>query len=385
MVNARSSRTAGAAVQTIRRLPLRILDRYLLTELSGPFAFGLSAFTLIFSATQILNIGKLVSNQHAPLLAAIEVFLWSLPGIVVLVIPMALLLGVLLATQRLSGDSELTAMKAGGISLVRIVLPLLIAGFTISLAVLFLQEAVVPVAEDQRTYLINEVINHSSTFNRDLTVSAPLPGGGRQLTVATSFEPRSQTLQHVTLVQYNRENQPQQIIFAERARFDIDRWTLENASTYHFEPDGHIFSQPAVPQTQVEIGEKPAELVKRISHDNPEEMSRSQIADIIRSGQLTQQEQRKYTATYQEKLARPFACFVFALIALPFGLGAARGGGTSLGFGLAVAIVFVYYVIATIFSSIGSAALWAAPFAAWMPNVIFTYIGARRLAAVASV
>jgi len=385
VVNARSSRTAGAAVQTIRRLPLRILDRYLLTELSGPFAFGLSAFTLIFSATQILNIGKLVSNQHAPLLAAIEVFLWSLPGIVVLVIPMALLLGVLLATQRLSGDSELTAMKAGGISLVRIVLPLLIAGFTISLAVLFLQEAVVPVAEDQRTYLINEVINHSSTFNRDLTVSAPLPGGGRQLTVATSFEPRSQTLQHVTLVQYNRENQPQQIIFAERARFDIDRWTLENASTYHFEPDGHIFSQPAVPQTQVEIGEKPAELVKRISHDNPEEMSRSQIADIIRSGQLTQQEQRKYTATYQEKLARPFACFVFALIALPFGLGAARGGGTSLGFGLAVAIVFVYYVIATIFSSIGSAALWAAPFAAWMPNVIFTYIGARRLAAVASV
>jgi len=385
VVNARSSRTAGAAVQTIRRLPLRILDRYLLTELSGPFAFGLSAFTLIFSATQILNIGKLVSNQHAPLLAAIEVFLWSLPGIVVLVIPMALLLGVLLATQRLSGDSEITAMKAGGISLVRIVLPLLIAGFTISLAVLFLQEAVVPVAEDQRTYLINEVINHSSTFNRDLTVSAPLPGGGRQLTVATSFEPRSQTLQHVTLVQYNRENQPQQIIFAERARFDIDRWTLENASTYHFEPDGHIFSQPAVPQTQVEIGQKPAELVKRISHDNPEEMSRSQIADIIRSGQLTQQEQRKYTATYQEKLARPFACFVFALIALPFGLGAARGGGTSLGFGLAVAIVFVYYVIATIFSSIGSAALWAAPFAAWMPNVIFTYIGARRLAAVASV
>ncbi len=369
----------------MRRLPLRILDRYLLTELAGPFTFGLSAFTLIFSATQILNIGKLVSNQHAPLLAAIEVFLWSLPGIVVLVIPMALLLGVLLAMQRLSGESEITAMKAGGITLVRIVSPLLIAGFVTSVAVLFLQEAVVPVAEDQRTYLINEVINHSSTFNRDLTVSAPLPGGGRQLTVATSFEPRSQTLQHVTLVQYNHENRAQQIIFADRARFDADRWTLENASTYHFDPDGRIVSLPATPQTRVEIGEKPTELMKRVSHDNPEEMSRAQIAEIIRSGQLTQQEQRKYTTTYQEKLARPFACFVFTLIAVPFGLGAVRGGGTSLGFGLAVAIVFVYYVIATIFSSIGSLALLVAPLAAWMPNVIFTYFGARRLRAVASV
>lgn len=385
LVTARSSPAARAGLQKIGRFPLRILDRYLLTELAGPFAFGLSAFTLIFSATQILNIGKLVSNQHAPLLAAIEVFLWSLPGIVVLVIPMALLLGVLLAMQRLSGESEITAMKAGGITLVRIVMPLLLAGFVMSLAVLFLQEAVVPVAEDQRTFLINEVINHSSTFNRDLTVSAPLPGGGRQLTVATSFEPISQTLRHVTLVQYNRENQPQQIIFADRARFEADRWTLENASTYHFEPDGHIFSQPAVPRTQIQIGERPAELVKRVSHDNPEEMSRGQIAEVIRSGQLTPQEQRKYTATYQEKLARPFACFVFTLIAVPFGLRAVRGGGTSLGFGLAVAIVFVYYVIATIFSSIGSAALSAAPVAAWMPNVIFTYFGARRLRAVAAV
>ncbi|MDQ6825873.1 MAG: LptF/LptG family permease, partial [Candidatus Eremiobacteraeota bacterium] len=325
MINVRRSQTAGATLRTFRRLPLKILDRYLLTELAGPFTFGLSAFTLIFSATQILNIGKLVSNQHAPLLAAIEVFLWSIPGIVVLVIPMALLLGVLLAMQRLSGESEITAMKAGGITLVRIVTPLLIGGFIMSLLVLVLQEEVVPAAEDQRTYLINEVINHSSAFNRDLTVSAPLPGGGRQLTVATSFEPHSRTLQHVTLVQYDGRNQAQQIIFADRARFDADRWTLENASTYHFESGGQIFSEPRVAQMQVEIGEKPTELVKRVSHNNPEEMSRTQIAEIVRSGQLSLQEQRKYTATFHEKLARPFACFVFTLIAVPFGLRAVRG------------------------------------------------------------
>ena len=82
--------------------------------LAGPFVFGLSAFTLIFAATEILNIGRLVSNDHAPLWAALAVFLWSLPADVVLVIPMALLLGTLLAVQRLSGESELTAMTGGG-------------------------------------------------------------------------------------------------------------------------------------------------------------------------------------------------------------------------------------------------------------------------------
>ena len=48
-------------------------------------------------------------------------------------------------------------------------------------------------------------------------------------------------------------------------------------------------------------------------------MSRSEIADVVRSGQLTQNEYRKYVTTYQEKLARPFACFVFILIAIPLG------------------------------------------------------------------
>src|SRR5580704_18259562 len=109
-----------------------ILDRYMLTELTGPFIFGLSAFMLIFAATEILNIGKLVSNDHAPLWAAVLVFAWSMPGYMVLVIPMALLLGTLLAVQRLSGESEITALKAAGITFGRIVAPLLLVGIILS-------------------------------------------------------------------------------------------------------------------------------------------------------------------------------------------------------------------------------------------------------------
>jgi hypothetical protein len=103
-----------------------ILDRYMVSELSGPFAFGLSAFTLIFAATNILAISRLVSEEHAPLVAAVEYFLWQLPQIVVTIVPMAMLLGTLLAMQRLSGESEITALKAGGVGLIRAVAPLLI-------------------------------------------------------------------------------------------------------------------------------------------------------------------------------------------------------------------------------------------------------------------
>jgi lipopolysaccharide export system permease protein len=116
-------------------------------------------------------------------------------------------------------------------------------------------------------------------------------------------------------------------------------------------------------------------------------MSRAQIAGVVHSGQLTESELRKYVATYQEKLARPFACFVFILIALPFGLRSVRSGGSSasLGFGLSLAIVFVYYIVMTFCSFLGEAFLSVAWLWAWMPNLLFTAIGLSRLRQAATV
>ena len=210
-------------------------------------------------------------------------------------------------------------------------------GIVMSVVTYYLQEGVVPYANDQLTEIENGVINHISAFNRDLTVSAPLPGGGRQVTIATAYEPNSRALLHVTLIQYDNHNEPRQIIFADRAEFAADKWTLQNSSVYRFNPDGTTLAEPHIPHQEVEIGEKPTDLVKRMSNDDPENMSRSEIADVVRSGQLTETERRKYVTTYQEKLARPFACFVFILIAIPFGLRPIRSSGsTSLGFGLSL-------------------------------------------------
>ena len=364
-----------------------ILDRYVLTELAGPFGFGLGAFTLIFAATEILNVGKLVSSEHAPLWAALLVFVWSLPAYVVLVIPMALLLGTLLAIQRLASDSEITAMKAAGVTFSRIVAPLLAVGIVMSFATLYLQEQLVPYANDQLVEIESAVINHTSAYGRDLTVSAPLPGGGRQLTTATAFEPNSRALLHVTLIQYDSHNRPRQIVFADRAEFTVDKWLLQDSSLYRFNPDGSVLAEPPIPQQEVEIGENPTDLVKRIKNDDPDSMSRAQIAAIVRTGQLTESELRKYVMTYQEKLARPFACFVFILIAVPFGLRAVRSGGssTSLGFGLSLAIVFVYYIVMTVCSFFGEAFLSVAWLWAWMPNLLFTAIGLARLRQAAAV
>ncbi len=367
---------------------LTILDRYMIAELEGPFTFGLSAFTLIFAATNILAISRLVAEEHAPLGAAIEYFLWQLPQIVVTVVPMAMLLGVLLALQRLSGESELTAMKAGGIGLVRAVTPLLIVGFGVSILALLLQEGVVPFANDRATVLREHVIKQVGPFGGGShAVTTDLPGGGRQVTFFAGYEPSTQTLLNVTLIKYDRTNQPQLILFADRANYRDQAWTFSNANEYRFNADGTTFFSKE-PVQYVDIGEKPSEIQQIATNKNREEMSRVELREVIASGQLGPQETRAYQTTYEEKLARPFASLVFTLIAVPFGLRPARGGGsTGFGFGLAVAIVFVYFVIASIVSAVTTSlpgGYFVSTLGAWLPNALFLAIGAlllRRAAA----
>ncbi len=330
----------------------------------------------------ILAIGRLIADQHAPFWAALEYFLWQMPQIAVTVVPMAMLLGVLLTLQRLSNESEITAMKAGGIGLSRIVAPLLVLGFAISVLTLVVQETIVAFANDRAIFLRDETIRRVGAFGgSNHTVLTPLPDGGQQMTYFRGYDAATQTLLFTTIVGYDRHNRVEFFVFSDRGRYDRSTWTFTDANVYRFNPDGTTIAEQQ-PLMTVDIGERPSQIEQRSKDDNPEDMSLQQNREIVASGQLSPQQTRAYETTFEEKLARPFAALVFTLIAVPFGLRPPRGGGTGFGFGLAVAIVFVYFVIASLCSAIvrslpGGYALSAV--GAWAPNVLFLAIGAVLL------
>jgi lipopolysaccharide export system permease protein len=362
-----------------------ILDRYLIGQLAGPAFFGALAFTLIFVATQLLAIGRLVSQENAPLWVAIEYFLWEMPYYLLLVIPMAMLFGTLLSTGRLSSESEITALKAGGVSLARMFLPLAAVGFAVSLLSFLIQEELVPLANDRAAYIRESVIEHFSPATANLSATTTLPGGGKQVTVAGGLDASEQTLLNVTVLRYDTKQHLAEMIVAERARYDKPNWTFYRATTYEF--TGSDVSDTLESATlSVDIGERPNEIAKRnVTANDPENLSRSEIKVALASPNLSEPQRRVFTATYASKLARPFSAFVFVLFAFPLGMRRIRGGGAALGFGLALGIVFVYYVILTIALAIGSLAVPLAGIAAWTPNALFSLIGLwllRRASAV---
>jgi lipopolysaccharide export system permease protein len=225
-----------------------------------------------------------------------------------------------------------------------------------------------------------QAIEHAtSATSSSLQAVSPLPGGGKQVTIAAALDVPTETLLKVTLLRYDAHTELQDLIVADRARYVAPTWHFENATQYHYYPNGDESKLTAPKGLDIDIGARPNQIAKQsLQINDPEQLSRAEIKARLDSGQLTPQQVRSFDATYAGKLARPFAAFVFTLIAVPFGLRPARGGGTGLGFGLAVAIVFVYYVISTIFQGIGSATGLAGP-AAWTPNLLFTIIGATLL------
>jgi lipopolysaccharide export system permease protein len=380
-----STQAFGRSATTLRNElePLRvtILDRYLVAELLGPALFGAAAFTLIFVATQFLAIGRLVSQQNVPLLVAIEYFLWEMPAYLLDVVPMAMLFGTLLSIGRLSSESEITALKAGGVSLIRMFLPLAVVGLFVSFAALIVQEALVPLANDQAAYLQETAIEHVSPAASNLSAVTNLAGGGKQVTIAGGLDAATQTLLNVTVLQYDSKQQPQEMIVSKRAHYDAPTWQFYDATTYHFSNEGDVSDKMVTPGTlSVDIGERPSEMAKHaLQANDPENLSRSEIKNALDNATLSEPQRRLFGATYAAKLARPFTSLVFVLFAFPLGMRRIRGGGAALGFGLALAIVFVYYVITTIALSIGTIALPLAGIAAWTPNALFSLIGLMLL------
>lgn len=351
----------------------------MIAALGGPFLFGLAAFTALFVAGQLLNIARLVSEQHANIWAAANYFFYTLPSTLVLTFPMSMLLAVLLAMSRLSGDSEITAMRGGGISLYRIAAPLVALGLLASLIALLFQEEIVPTTNARAELILqNQIQAGGSTILTNQLVSTVLPNGDLQLTMAQGFDPKKDELENTT-IQVFHASMPSTLLFAPRGTYHGDSWKFFNATEFQLTP---CCTRSQSPELSVDIGADPSQLEEQ--RRQPEDMSRAQIRHLLGSGVKSADSQRyaRLLVTYHSKLARPFATLVFALLAIPLGIRPQRSS-SGAGFGISIAIVFAFYVVTTICLAIGQSAPAVSLLMAWLPNIIFALAGVWLLRAAA--
>lgn len=136
---------------------MRIVTRYMLKELGGPFLASLFISTIILAAGNIVQTVDMVMNKGVELIQVIKIFCLFLPYVLIFTIPISVLSAVLLGFGRLSSDNEVTALRTSGVSIYKVVLPVVLCGFIISLLSVPLNDRILPQSEFAARKLLKRV------------------------------------------------------------------------------------------------------------------------------------------------------------------------------------------------------------------------------------
>lgn len=366
---------------------VKILDRYIMQEMLGPFMFGLAAFSILFfSVESLMGVVRMVLDGHAGLPVVAE-YIWNrLPMVLVFTFPMAVLLASLLTFGRISGESELVAMKAGGIGFLRVALPGLVFSLIMTGVAAWMSEYVVPPTMKRAMNLFLEHRQPDEMEQSLFTTPRKLSNGQEQMVYAKSLDVKDREMQGV-FIHYFQDGQRRREIYAEQAKWNGQVWLLRNLREVEFgsqqEPIFEVRGDEGwTPMSLAEAPPGPEELSKR--KFRPEEMSRAEILRRLAEFPTpvsgtgldteTQKVKNRLMVAYHQKLAIAWCCLVFGAFAIPLGVRPHRTS-TSMGLGLSVFFILVYHVMMTLGAVMGESGAVSPLVGAWLPNMVFGAVG----------
>ncbi|MFB3924022.1 MAG: LPS export ABC transporter permease LptF [Terriglobia bacterium] len=356
---------------------MRILTRYILKEVFSHSLLGLLVFTFVIFVRHVGHLLELVVRHSLPARSMIELFLLPIPGILVLTIPMAVLVGTLIGLSRMSADGEVIAVRASGIGLGQFVRPVMVialAGWAVAMWMsLFLapqslrklhrmeQEITtseVPYEIQPRVFL--EQFPNLLLYLQDVTGSR---SEWRGVFIADSTDRDSPK---VTLAESGvLVNDPA----SRRLTLHLERGTTHEIDPQH--PERYSiasFTNTDIPIPQSQNGGTVSEW--RI----PPALS---LSDLL-AARSDPSQQRAATVEFHYRFALPVASLVLALVGIPLGI-STRRGGKAVGVVLTILLVFLYYIIMAFGLGFAKQGRVAPSVGLWLANGFFAVMGTLML------
>jgi LPS export ABC transporter permease LptG/LPS export ABC transporter permease LptF len=355
------------------RFPL-ILDDMILRDFALYLGMVLATFlilALVFTFFELLT--DIVRNK-VPVIMLMEYLLNLSPSLLYVMAPVAVLLAVLITFGLLEKSSELTAMKATGISIYRAALPVIVVCAIFAAAMFVFDQIYIPRTNREQEILRNQIKGKPPQTYLQADRKW-IFGQNNDIFYYQVFDPDTNQLGGVSIFEFDPNTfQLTRRIYATHAHWDegLNKWifkqgwirTLSGTSIQDYRTfDVATFN---------ELREDPSYFkkeVKQSSEMNYEELQRY-IGDLEQSGFTTV----RLKVQLQKKLAFPLITLVMAVLAVPFAASGRKGGALG-SVVIAVAIAVVYWVTAGLFEAMGNANQLPAMLAAWAPDFIFALAG----------
>ncbi len=354
---------------------MRILTRYILGEILSHTLIGLALFTFILFMPYLPNMLEMVVRNSSTFTEAAEIFLFTLPILLRVTIPMAVLVGVLLGLSRLAADSEIVAMRASGLGIgyfVRVSSIVAVGGTLLGLAnslylapranqaILDMQRAL---ETSQASYQIQPRVFYEDFKNFVLYVQNVRSGAGASnwdqvfmADVSDPMSPRVTTAASATVV--SDSTQVLLMRLRDGAQHDLTQDKPDEYNISSFTTTDRPLELG--PQSDVHLGRMDTAifalpmdtLIKRIHGPDP----------------------RRYLIELNNRFAFPVACLVLMVVGVPLGV-ASRRGGKSSGFVYTILLVFFYYFLSSVGTALGRQNKLPAFIAVWSANLLFAAVG----------
>jgi lipopolysaccharide export system permease protein len=359
-----------------------IINRYIFREFFPPFGISLFFLTFVFLMTRIPDITHMVVNYNADMAGILLMILFTLPRFLEFTIPMSVMVAVLLTFMRMSGENEMTALKGAGLSLYRLLPPvlvfcvlgtgltLLITLFGVSWGKLAMKQKTLEMARSSMDLALEERQFNSRLKDIMIYVSSV----DMKTKNLTDVFIEDRTVKGVTrisvapegrLIHSNNEDLYTIRLFNGMInQVDVKEKTV---STIHF---GHY-----------DINIDLAEMQKAgpgTIHKDLDEYRLMDLIRFIRAGAADPVKMSEAKMVLHEKFSVPFACLFMGLLAFPLGV-QSRSVGRSSGLGMGVFFVLVYYFFLAAGWSAGETGHFPPVLGMWLPNLVMGLTGVYLL------
>jgi LPS export ABC transporter permease LptF/LPS export ABC transporter permease LptG len=386
--NARSRHDVATWLRRFRSIsriqfPL-LLDDYVMREYATNFSIVLFSFSTLFLIFTFFELIGPIFHNRTPLVTVGEYLINLIPFILYNVTPLCALVAVLITFGAFNRTSELTAMKSSGLSLYRIITPVLFVTLLISAGLFVFDEFYLPAANRRQEALLSIIKDKpTQTFSRPdrLWISGQTNNTGEPARIFyyQYFNAETDRFANITVFEFDPATFTlQRRIFASSAAWDphVNNWVFDNGWHRTFSGETISSYQPFTVATFPEIRELPSYFKKEYipsQEMNYNELSRY-IDDLRQSGFDT----KRLSVQLNKKIAYPLITLVMAILAIPFALSMGKKGSLT-GIATAMGVAITYWIVALIFESFGNVNTLPAILAAWAPDLLFGITGTYLL------
>ena len=351
----------------------RLIDLYILRKFFFYFGILLAMFVFLYEAFTLFELFDDIYRHRVPFLEVVDYFRYLTPYLLYNLAPLAGLVAVLVTLGIMSKNNEIVAIKATGISLFRVAVPLLLAGLALAGTLLLLDDTYLPYANQRQDALHNLIKGRPAQ-----TYTHPqrwIFGENSKIYNYDLFDQDQNIFGGLSVLELDPANfHLRKRIFATRARWSEAQhvWVLENGWIREF-------SDGSVTKFETFAAAAPPELSEPPSYFNREvrqafQMSLGELGNYIDGLHRAGFDVATLMVQWHKKLAYPLMAPVSMLLAIPFAFLVGTRGAVS-GVAVGVGIAVVYWAIATLLQAMGGVGQLPPFLAGWSPDIVFFFLG----------